>query len=275
MTPVTSITDLDQAVAAVRRQADHYVTNLYSDRPSLEQWVADRSLTQVTTETSLLLVRQRDDFNQLYFAAINQDALSNTLQQTLSEITRPVIVDLIGPASAIKPIGDNFLSHGFRLRERLLRLSVVPPFKRSSHVFPSNLHVVEARPTDVEWISAALSADFDPLVDQFPSHEELDQLIANRHVLVCLIQDQPAGFVLCYRNGSTALVKYWYVSPAFRGQGVGSALMSALVEPAPRPKRVLLWVKDRNQVAIERYEHYGFQREGLVDEVYCLEEVRR
>ena len=275
MTPVTSLAELDHAIAHVRRRADAYVTNLYSDRVTLEKWVNDGCLNLIASDNSLMIARQQTSFTQLYFASSNQVVLTDSLREKLRVIAKPTIVDLIGPESTIKTLSESFRVHGFVLRERLRRMSIIPPLKRSTDTQTSRLSLVaaKARQQDVEWIGQALAADFDPFVDQFPSPEELLRLILNHQILVCLTEDGPAGFLLSFRHGSTALIKYWYVSPAYRGQGVGTLLMNALIESAPQPKRLLLWVKDRNQTAIERYEHFGFRREGLVDEIYCLEDT--
>lgn len=275
MTPVISLTELDQTIAAVRRRADAYVTNLYADRPSLEKWIADRSLTLLNDDDCALLLRRRDGFSQLYFAASNKTTLGQAITQSLSEIARPTIADLVGPAASIESVSSLFKSHGFAMRERLIRMSVAPPLKRSADAKCQTSTATLARESDIDWILQALSADFDPCVDQFPSREELAGSISDRQVLTCHLNDQLAGFVLFSRNGSTTNLKYWYVSPAARGSGVGSSLLSTLLESEPKAKRVLLWVKERNHTAIERYQHYGFQREGLVDEVYCLEDIRR
>ena len=276
MTPVTSLAELDREVANVRRRADAYVTNLYSDRATLEKWVNDGCLNLIVSDNSLIITRRQTSFTQLFFASSNQVVLTDCLREALRVIAKPTVVDLIGPEATIGTLSESFRVNGFTLRERLRRMSIVPPLKRSTHTQsnPSSLVAAEARLRDVESIGQALAADFDPFVDQFPSHDELERLILNHQVLVCLTQDRPAGFLLSFRHGSTALIKYWYVSPTHRGQGVGSLLMTALIESEPQPKRLLLWVKDRNQSAIERYEHFGFRREGLVDEVYCLEDTR-
>ncbi len=69
-------------------------------------------------------------------------------------------------------------------------------------------------------------------------------------------------------SGAAALTALW-VDPSFRGQGVGSALIDAVVDWArgQHCSQVLLWVTEMNQAAESLYERHGFARTGRVSEV--------
>jgi GNAT superfamily N-acetyltransferase len=69
-------------------------------------------------------------------------------------------------------------------------------------------------------------------------------------------------------SGSAALTALW-VDPRFRNQGVGSALVEAVVEWAADQgfSQVLLWVTDVNRSAERLYVHHGFARTGRDSEV--------
>jgi GNAT superfamily N-acetyltransferase len=67
---------------------------------------------------------------------------------------------------------------------------------------------------------------------------------------------------------TAALTALW-VEPGFRGQGVGAALVGAVIGWAngQRYETVLLWVTEANQHAERLYERLGFIRTGRVTEV--------
>ena len=69
-------------------------------------------------------------------------------------------------------------------------------------------------------------------------------------------------------SGSAALTALW-VDPRYRNQGVGSALVEAVVEWALNKgfSQVLLWVTEVNRNAERLYVHHGFARTGRVSEV--------
>jgi len=65
--------------------------------------------------------------------------------------------------------------------------------------------------------------------------------------------------------GFTSLLRYWYVNPAYRDQGIGAQLIRTFFQLSRGTKRILLWVVSNNGDAIARYQHYAFTRERLVD----------
>ncbi len=69
-------------------------------------------------------------------------------------------------------------------------------------------------------------------------------------------------------SGAAALTALW-VDPGFRGQGVGSALVEAVLDWAKSQgfSQVLLWVTEVNHKAERLYERQGFARTGRVIEV--------
>ena len=69
-------------------------------------------------------------------------------------------------------------------------------------------------------------------------------------------------------SGSAALTALW-VDPRFRGRGIGSALVEAVVGWAAEQgfTQVLLWVTEVNLTAERLYVHHGFARTGRVSEV--------
>jgi GNAT superfamily N-acetyltransferase len=69
-------------------------------------------------------------------------------------------------------------------------------------------------------------------------------------------------------DGAAALTALW-VDPGFRGRGVGSALVDAVVDWAKGKgfNQVLLWVTEVNENAQRLYERHGFARTGRMVEV--------
>ena len=88
---------------------------------------------------------------------------------------------------------------------------------------------------------------------------------ARAYSLICEIDGEGAGFAIYFYNFSTWLGKYGifledlYVSPRFRGQGAGKALLQYLARQAVAEGcgRFEWNVLDWNQVAIDFYESFG------------------
>ena len=87
---------------------------------------------------------------------------------------------------------------------------------------------------------------------------------------VAVIHGEDVGLVRCvsdeHHHDTAWLISMW-VAPEARGQGVGDALVDAVIEYARSSgaSRLLLDVGDRNQPAIALYDRKGFEPNGQTD----------
>ncbi|MGC9154421.1 MAG: GNAT family N-acetyltransferase [Ferrimicrobium sp.] len=92
-----------------------------------------------------------------------------------------------------------------------------------------------------------------------------DRLRNSALALVCLFDHQPAGMVATTTPtaGETELVSLW-VSPEFRGRGVGDRLIGEVLRWASERDlaQVRLYVREMNRAAIALYERHGFVDTG-------------
>ena len=87
------------------------------------------------------------------------------------------------------------------------------------------------------------------------------------YAVISEVDGEVAGFALYFKNFSTWLGKHGlyledlYIRPAFRGQGVGAALLSHLAGICVENgfPRFEWWVLDWNESAREVYQHLGAQ----------------
>jgi GNAT superfamily N-acetyltransferase len=113
-------------------------------------------------------------------------------------------------------------------------------------------------------------AEYERLLDQVVASEALlrEQLFGERpgaEVLIARWHGEPAGFALFFHNFSTFLgrrglyLEDLFVRPAFRGQGVGRALLAHLAELAVARGcgRLEWWVLDWNEPALRFYRGLG------------------
>jgi GNAT superfamily N-acetyltransferase len=135
-----------------------------------------------------------------------------------------------------------------------------------------------ARPADVPVILVLIRglADYEKLSHEVEATEErlghslfpADGSPAAAHCVLAEVAGQPAGFALYFFNYSTFLAKPGlyledlFVQPAFRGQGLGKALLLHLAKLAnARGCGRMEWtVLDWNQPAIDFYESLGARR---------------
>ena len=89
---------------------------------------------------------------------------------------------------------------------------------------------------------------------------------ASRHYVVALDDEQLVGYAgLCAYDAGESYVQTIAVSPERQGGGVGTVLLTDLLDEAARRgcSRVDLEVRDGNDEAIRLYEKHGFRRIGV------------
>jgi ribosomal-protein-alanine N-acetyltransferase len=88
---------------------------------------------------------------------------------------------------------------------------------------------------------------------------------------VCLaatVQDELAGYVVCSRYADVWHLMNVAVSPERRRQGIGRALVVALLERLPAKAQVTLEVRRSNSAALAMYESFDFRAAGVRPRYY-------
>ena len=137
---------------------------------------------------------------------------------------------------------------------------------------PNELRIMPAEPAHVPLILQFIQelAEYEKLTDTVAATEELlHESLFGAHPKVEAVlaywADEPAGFALFFHNFSTCLgrpglyLEDVFVRPAYRGKGIGQALMRHLAKLAVERKcgRFEWWVLDWNAKAIHFYESLG------------------
>ena len=167
------------------------------------------------------------------------------------------------------PMIEALKSIGAKERASLVRMNRVGNPKPSMMV--QDRRVVCAKVDDLEQVETLLLTYFDEKIEQIPLTAEIARMIADKHVLKCIVNGNIAGILLYELNASTLYLRYWLTLPEYRDQGVGSALFKCFFLLGKETKRQILWVMQDNENAIKRYEHYGFKQENMYDYIlnYC------
>ena len=106
-----------------------------------------------------------------------------------------------------------------------------------------------------------------PLHKVYDLTNEVDDFTTFDHVVIAEVDTQVVG-VAALSNDAVdrrAMVRHLYVDCAYRGQGVGRALMDAMLTRAQHDHARCLWLEtqDVNYDAIQFYQRVGFQWCGL------------
>jgi GNAT superfamily N-acetyltransferase len=136
----------------------------------------------------------------------------------------------------------------------------------SSH-HASDAGVEIATEDDAPEVLAFLEQLLDPYVDRLPEETDLRCAAARRNILLARKAGSPSGVLMFEKTGTTALLRYWYVAREAQGRGTGAQLIKTFFRLCSEIRRIMLWVAEGNEDSIAKYRHYGFMRDGLLDQI--------
>jgi D-alanine--poly(phosphoribitol) ligase subunit 1 len=273
LAPVTSLASVYESIREMKHEASGFLTNYFPVASRIQRWIDHGQLFMMKSKESVLFLRSDRSFFHLSFCTSSYANLENTLAQWTDSLRLQIVCDLIGVQADVDNLEKLFLRLGFRRYSLLRRLT--KSMGQADNSGAGDSRVGGAEIGDLDAILTILEASFDPLVDQFPARAEFEDAIQRRQILAARFQESLAGFLYFEKTGKTCIIRYWAIQEGLRNQGIGSALIRALFRECRDVKRCLLWVAAHNEDAIEKYFHYGFAPDGLVDSIVANQKVPR
>jgi GNAT superfamily N-acetyltransferase len=270
MSPVQSASEVLGAIQKVKAGATAFVTNFFPVQAKLENWVAHEELFSETGNSVAFFLRKDRDFLHLYFCAQSPAALGVELQQLSALATEKLSTDLVGPEASLVELLALIEQAGFRRYSRLVRLARAASVP-AALAARSQTSVDFATHSDAQVIPGLIERCFDRLADQLPTPYEIEAAIAARQVFVAKENGEIAALLFFETQGLASTVRYWLVADKSQGKGFGSALMRHYFSSQTAVRRFILWVTATNDNAIQKYQHYGYAPDGLVDHVLVNE----
>lgn len=265
MTLVRSATEVLEAIQKVKAGSSGFCTNFFPVQSKLESWVAHRELTSYSVEGATFFLRKDRDFAHLYFCASNSTTFGQRLPEFLERTTEKLSIDLVGSEASLTDLLNLAQKAGFARYSRLVRLArMAAPVQSVS----AGQTVEFATHTDAPTILGLIERMFDRFADQLPTSYEIEAAIAARQISV-IKQDgrEIAALLFSETQGVTSTIRYWLVASEFHSRGLGSALIRHYFSSQSTVRRFILWVTAVNENAIQKYRHYGYTPDGLVDHV--------
>jgi ribosomal protein S18 acetylase RimI-like enzyme len=238
-------------------------TNFFASLPQVEIWAARHNLSWMETAGCLMIFRRSGNLNHVYHVTPSVEALSNSLMAGV--LPKGVLVsDLVGRENDIRPIARAYEAAGFRPYATLVRMVRMVDDPLPGGEYPD---VTFACLADTAAIRGFLIQLLDRFADQIPEEPEIRNSLARRNILIIRREERLGGLLIFDKKGLTSTLRYWYVSPEFRGQGIGARLIKSYFGMCRECRRILLWVARSNLASLEKYRHYGFKEELLMDQI--------
>lgn len=256
--------EIRAAFQSVKTAATELTTNYFAGTEQEQKWTSTGALSQVRTPRCLFLFRRDRDFEHLYHVAASRADLAEALASLDLIPSVPLVTDLVGRPEDVAPVAEIYRRNGFEDHVELIRMM------RAGGSAPdaeADVAADYAQPADAPAIAAFLDGQLDPYRDQMPDAEEIEAAIARRSILIDRRDGAARGLLYFEDTGRTSTIRYWYVDKGCSGCGVGGSLMRTYLREHSSTARFLLWVVAGNADAIAKYEHYGFRREKLIDQI--------
>lgn len=242
------------------------VTNLFPNEAKFNFWIEKELLFSVESENSFFLLRRENDFNFLSFVSKDVDSLSTDLKELLLGYCNTYVIDLVSRTGQSDDIEQALLNSGFTHHEILLKMQKINNIYVNESDFSTD--VIFAGIEDTAAIHQFMVERLDKYSEQIASQNEIMLAIGQKNILLLKFENEIAGLLIFEKNGHTSHLREWLVNEKYRGMKTGSKLMKRYFFECNDCKRFILWVKEKNEDAINKYFHYGYKFDNLVDKIF-------
>ncbi len=274
MIPVKTVEEVFDAIQKAKAGASDFRTNFFLSQPKLQSWIDHGELFGDVCEVAAFFFRKDRAFWHCYFCAADLHALKKSLAAVPELKTERIVIDLVGKETANDELLTNLEAVGFRRYLKLQRMARAGQGGETK-LEAVNLPVAFAVQADCRAILELIESLFDPVGEQIPTLYEIEEAVANHQVFAVKREGVLAGILFFEAQGFASTVRFWAVAEKFHAAGIGSALIRHYLRVQSNVRRFTLWVNAANQNAIQKYGHYGYAPDGLVDNVLANEMIRR
>jgi hypothetical protein len=274
MGPVKAVGEVFEAMQRAKTGGAAFCTNFFPVPGRLQGWIEHGELLGEWREGLALFLRRDRDFWHLYFCAANATALGSAMSEVPALKSKRVAVDLVGKDGTLGGMLDAAESAGFRRYSRLVRLARAGGPEQPG-ASAGEAEVARAEQSDVPAIVELLEGCFDRYADQLPTVYEIEAAVAARQILAVRWEGALAALLFFDTQGVTSTVRFWVVAERFRSKRFGGALIRHYFATHPNVRRFILWVTADNENAVEKYRHYGYGPDGLVDHVLVNSKIEK
>jgi hypothetical protein len=270
MTPIQTVSQVFDAIQQAKAGAPDFCTNFFPVQRKIQDWIDHCEITAEFRDDAVFFFRRDRDFYHCYFCASSVSALKRDVVAIPELNSERVVMDLVGKEADLSSLITFWESTGFRRFTRLYRMARVaqaPPAPAGESP------VVIANPSDAPAILALLERAFNRFGEQIPLLYEIEAAVQARQILVAKHEGALAGLLHFETQGVTSTLRFWAVADEFRAHKFGSALIRQYFAVNNTVKRFNLWVAADNVNAVQKYGHYGYTPDGLVDYVLANELV--
>ena len=261
MIAVVDNRELSALMQKVKERGGTLRTNFFIDPLRLSNYLKEGFIYYVNSEQGILLLRKDWDFYHLYYYTNSLESLKILISTYLPQVK--LVTDIIGQDLLVMQTVEIFETVGFKSKKKLCRYVRMNNLN-SNYYLKSNevsLAVIE----DAKQIGNLFIENFNKLFEQVPNLKDVENLIAQRKILVVKNKDTIKGFLVRTATGKTAVLNNFLVDKLYRQENIGTKLLQHYINESQDSKRMILWVIAENEVATNIYKKHGYFEDNLID----------
>ena len=263
MNPIQTPGQVFDAVQRAKAGATAFCTNFFPVESKLRGWIDHGELFVELRDGAAFFFRKDRDFLRFYFCAADVAALQREITAWPGLKTECVVTDLVGNESAVNNLLTALEPAGFRRHTQLQRLVRTGRPESATDSQPVGF----AEKADGPAVLGLIESLFDCYGEQLPMLYEIEAAIESRQILAARSDGELAGLLFFETQGLASTVRFWAVAEKFRALKVGSTVMRRYLKIHDAVRRFTLWVNTGNENAIQKYRHFGYAPDGLIDRV--------
>lgn len=268
MNKIGSYEEYKEIIEPYRR--NHIYSNVYFLKSAIQEMIDSESLYYMVLENNLYLFQKEDGFLRLFYYIMNTE-ISERFPLSDTMVVEFVYKDEM---SSEKETEVQFLEKlGFKLGRHSCRLELKSEdvIRKSEDCDMTDIAVDYARGTDADRISALLRESFNPLYAYIPDLEELQDIIANKRIMVVRHKDGIAGVLHSEIQKSNIMLWQIAVDKNCRGKGIGRILLDEWHRIyKDSVKAFVVWTDSDNSRALNMYTTEGYKQDGRYSDEYIL-----
>jgi hypothetical protein len=269
MTPIQTVNQVFDAIQQAKAGAPDFCTNFFPVQRKIQDWIDHGELFGEFRDDAVFFFRKDRDFHHLYFCASSVSALKRDIAILPELKSERLVLDIVGKEADMNPMIAAWETAGFRRFTRLYRMARIA----QAGAADEESRVTFAEPADAPVIVDLLERAFNRYGEQIPVLHEIEAAVAAKQILAAKHEGALAGLLHFETQGVTSTLRFWCVAEEYRALKFGSALIRKYFSVNPTVKRFNLWVAADNINAVQKYGHYGYTPDGLVDYVLANELV--
>ncbi len=273
MSPVTTVGQVFEAIQQAKAGAPDFCTNFFPVERKLQDWIERAELSAEFRTGAAFFLRRDRDFQHLYYCASSMTALKRELSSLKEIRSGKIVLDILGKESSLSDMLAVWEVMGFRRYTRLFRMARMTSAAGET-ALNSDDTLALATPADARSVLNLIEQEFNRYGEQLPLLYEIEAAIAAGQIIVARRDAEIAGLLFFETQGVTSTLRFWAVDGRFRSLKLGSGLMRRYFATQNAVRRFVLWVAADNLNAVQKYRHYGYAPDGLVDHVLANEFIR-